>query len=74
MPGGRTLLDVLLEADVDVGYSCRGSLCGACETRVLGGCPDHHDSVLSQSERSAGNVIMICVSHAKSESLVLDLA
>jgi ferredoxin len=31
-------LDVLFDADVDVEYSCREGLCGACETRVLGGC------------------------------------
>ena len=74
VPAGKALLDVLLDADVDVGYSCREGLCGACETRVLGGCPEHHDAVLSQSERAAGNVMMICVSRAKSDMLVLDLA
>ncbi|KAA1006856.1 oxidoreductase [Paraburkholderia panacisoli] len=74
VPAGKALLDVLLEADVEVGYSCREGLCGACETRVLGGCPDHRDSVLTQSDRAAGNVMMICVSGAKSETLALDLA
>jgi ferredoxin-NADP reductase len=74
VPAGKALLDVLLEAGVDVEYSCREGLCGACETRVLSGCPDHHDSVLTQSERAAGKVMMICVSRAKSESLTLDLA
>lgn len=74
VPAGTTLLDVLLEADVEVDYSCREGLCGACETRVLGGCPDHRDAVLSPAERAAGNVMMICVSRAKSETLVLDLA
>ncbi|MFM0500736.1 PDR/VanB family oxidoreductase [Paraburkholderia caffeinilytica] len=74
VPVGKALLDVLLEADVDVEYSCREGLCGACETRVLGGCPDHRDSVLTQSERAAGKTMMICVSGAKSGTLVLDLA
>jgi ferredoxin-NADP reductase len=74
VPAGKPLLDVLLEANVDVEYSCREGLCGACETRVLGGCPEHRDSVLTQSERNAGNVMMICVSGAKSGTLVLDLA
>lgn len=74
VPAGKALLDVLLDADVEVDYSCREGLCGACETRVLGGCPEHRDSVLTQSERTAGNVMMICVSGAKSATLVLDLA
>jgi tetrachlorobenzoquinone reductase len=74
VPAGKTLLDALIEANVDVDYSCREGLCGACQTRVLGGCPDHCDSVLTQSERAVGNVMMICVSGALSDSLVLDLA
>ncbi|MFM0396538.1 PDR/VanB family oxidoreductase [Paraburkholderia phytofirmans] len=74
VPAGKALLDVLLEANVDVEYSCREGLCGACETRVLRGCPDHRDSVLTQSDRANGNVMMICVSGAKSETLALDLA
>ena len=74
VPAGAALLDVLLEAGVEVDYSCREGLCGACETRVLGGCPDHRDAVLTQSDRAANTVMMICVSGAKSATLVLDLA
>jgi ferredoxin-NADP reductase len=74
VPAGKPLLDVLLAANVAVEYSCREGLCGACETRVLGGCLEHRDSVLTQSERNAGNVMMICVSGAKNGTLVLDLA
>ncbi|MDE1180787.1 PDR/VanB family oxidoreductase [Paraburkholderia sp.] len=74
VPAGAALLDVLLEAGVEVDYSCREGLCGACETRVLGGCPDHRDAVLTQSDKAANTVMMICVSGAKSGTLVLDLA
>lgn len=74
VPAGKALLDVLLDADVDVEYSCREGLCGACQTRVLGGCVDHRDSVLTQSERAANDAMMICVSGAQSGTLVLDLA
>ncbi|MBN3756291.1 oxidoreductase [Paraburkholderia sp. Tr-20389] len=74
VPAGAALLDVLLEAGVDVDYSCREGLCGACETRVLGGCPEHRDAVLTQSDKAANAVMMVCVSGAKSPTLVLDLA
>ena len=74
VPAGAALLDVLLEAGVDVDYSCREGLCGACETRVLGGCPDHRDAVLTQSDKASNTVMMICVSGAKGGTLVLDLA
>jgi ferredoxin len=47
--------------------------CGTCETGVLGGVPDHRDSVLEPAERAAGDIIMICVSRARTPRLVLGL-
>ncbi|MEK6346473.1 MAG: PDR/VanB family oxidoreductase [Burkholderia sp.] len=70
---GQSLLDSLLAAGVDVDHSCMEGICGSCETRVLSGCPDHRDSVLSAAERASNQVMMICVSGCKGEKLVLDL-
>lgn len=70
---GQSLLDSLLAAGVDVDHSCMEGICGSCETRVLSGCPDHRDSVLSASERATNTVMMVCVSGCKGEKLVLDL-
>jgi tetrachlorobenzoquinone reductase len=70
---GATLLDSLLSAGVDVEHSCMEGICGSCETRVISGCPDHRDSVLSASERASNTVMMVCVSGCKGEKLVLDL-
>lgn len=69
----RTILDTLEESGVDVPNSCREGICGTCETRVLAGTPDHRDSLLSSSEQESGTTIMICVSRARSDELVLDL-
>jgi ferredoxin len=52
--------------------SCRDGTCGTCETAVLGGVPDHRDSVLTDSEQAANDTMMICVSRARSPRLVLD--
>lgn len=68
-----TLLKALVAAGAQPATSCEEGLCGACETRVLEGTPDHRDSVLSTSERAAGKTMMVCVSGCKSERLVLDL-
>lgn len=73
VPPGATLLDTLLAAGIDAEHSCMEGVCGACETRVLEGCPDHRDSVLSASERAGNKVMMICVSGCKGERLTLDL-
>lgn len=70
---GKSILDTLLEAGLDIEHSCFDGVCGACETRVLAGEPDHRDSVLSPGERAANKTMMICVSGAKGASLRLDL-
>lgn len=67
-----SLLQTLLDAGVEVEHSCTEGICGACETRVLAGEPDHRDSVLSTGERAGGKVMMICVSGCKSDTLVLE--
>jgi ferredoxin-NADP reductase len=69
---GKTILDALLEAGIDVPYSCMEGVCASCETRVLEGIPDHRDLVLSRAERDSNSVMMICCSGSKSRRLVLD--
>jgi ferredoxin len=73
VPSGKSLLDALLESGVAVEYSCREGVCGSCETAVIEGCPDHRDSVLSNSERATNKTMMVCVSGCKGQRLVLDL-
>ena len=70
---GRSILEVLLEAGMDVPHSCTQGVCGACETKVLAGVPDHRDAVLSPQEIAACKTMMICCSGAKTKELVLDL-
>jgi ferredoxin len=61
------------EAGLSPLFSCREGTCGTCETGVLGGEPDHRDTVLTEAERKEGDVMMICVSRARSPRLVLEL-
>jgi ferredoxin-NADP reductase len=70
---GKTLLQTLLDAGIEVSHGCKQGVCGACKTRVLAGEPDHRDTVLDASERGSNAVMTVCVSGCKSESLVLDL-
>ncbi|WP_028628874.1 PDR/VanB family oxidoreductase [Metapseudomonas resinovorans] len=73
VPGGKSLLDALLESGIEVDCSCREGVCGACETRVLEGEPDHRDGVLTKAEKAANQTMMVCVSGCKGSRLVLDL-
>jgi tetrachlorobenzoquinone reductase len=70
---GKTILETLLDAGLDVPSSCLEGVCGTCETKVLEGVPDHRDVVLTEAERKASKTMMICCSGSKSEKLVLDL-
>jgi ferredoxin-NADP reductase len=73
VPPGKTILDSVLEAGIETGFSCIEGVCGSCETKVLAGTPDHRDAILSPTERAANDTMMICCSGAKTERLTLDL-
>ncbi|GCB52138.1 PDR/VanB family oxidoreductase [Streptomyces sp. NL15-2K] len=73
VPPGRSVLETVEEAGVDVDFSCREGTCGTCETDVLDGTPDHRDSLLSEDERATGDTMLICVSRSCGPRLVLDL-
>jgi vanillate O-demethylase ferredoxin subunit len=73
VPEGKKILEVLFDAGVDVDYSCELGICGACETRVISGIPEHRDSVLTEEEQASNTKVMICCAGCKTERLVLDL-
>jgi len=73
IPEGKTILQVLLDAGVDVDYSCELGICGACEQRVIAGEPEHRDAILTEEEQASNTKVMICCAGCKSERLVLDL-
>ena len=70
---GRTLLDTLLDAGVDVQYSCSQGICGTCCTNVLEGTPDHRDDYLTAEEKASNKAMMVCCSGSLGPRLVLDL-
>lgn len=73
VPADKSILEMVEEAGVYVASACREGICGTCETVVIEGKPDHRDSVLTEDEREAGEVMLICVSRSCTSRLVLDL-
>jgi ferredoxin-NADP reductase len=73
VPPDRTILEVVREAVPEAMSSCEEGFCGTCETTVLEGIPEHHDTILSPAERERGKTMMICVGRSKTPRLVLDL-
>ena len=70
---GETILEALLNARIDVSYSCEQGVCGACETKFLAGQPEHRDMVRSAEEHDALSTLMICCAGSRSRRLTLDL-
>jgi vanillate O-demethylase ferredoxin subunit len=70
---GQTILGALLEARIDVSYSCEQGVCGACETKLLAGTPEHRDFVRSPEEHVRLSTLMICCAGSRSKRLTIDL-
>jgi vanillate O-demethylase ferredoxin subunit len=73
VPADQTILQCLIDAGCDPLFDCQRGECGVCAVPVIEGDIDHRDHVLTQAEKSAGQVIQVCVSRAKGARLVLDL-
>lgn len=69
----QTLLEAIEEAGLEPACLCRGGACGECVTAVLEGEPEHRDHFLDEKEHATNRSIMICVSRAKTNRIVLDL-
>ncbi|WP_040820611.1 PDR/VanB family oxidoreductase [Nocardia jiangxiensis] len=72
VPADRTVLQEVLKVRPDSPYSCRQGFCRTCRVNALSGPVDHRDTVLTDAERAAGDML-ICVSRCAGERLVLDL-
>ncbi|KUJ54579.1 iron-sulfur protein [Streptomyces albus subsp. albus] len=68
----QTVLEAVHEQALpDLVYSCRQGFCGTCQQRVVSGEVDHRDELLTDRERD--DSMLICVSRAHGDRLVLDL-
>jgi phthalate 4,5-dioxygenase reductase subunit len=70
VPVGVTILEALRAKGFTVPSSCESGTCGTCRTRLVAGEADHRDLVLADDERAHN--IMVCVSRARSDELVID--
>jgi ferredoxin-NADP reductase len=73
IPAHKSILDVLLDNDINVQYGCMQGSCGMCELGVLAGEPEHHDNILSADARASNSTMLICCSRSNSLSLTLDI-
>jgi ferredoxin-NADP reductase len=73
VPADQSILDAVAAQHVFVPSSCREGTCGTCEVAVLEGRPDHRDALIDREDPDSDLTMMICVSRAVTDRLVLDL-
>ncbi|MET9828725.1 PDR/VanB family oxidoreductase [Streptomyces sp. NPDC006385] len=71
VPEDSTVLAAVRAQLPDTAYSCEQGFCGTCQQRVLEGEVEHRDELLTDAER--GDSMLICVSRARGDRLVLDM-
>ncbi|MFE7857744.1 PDR/VanB family oxidoreductase [Streptomyces sp. NPDC057403] len=71
VPADSTVLAAVRAELPDTLYSCEQGFCGTCQQRVLEGEVEHRDELLTDAERD--DSMLICVSRARSDRLVLDM-
>ena len=73
VPADQSILEAVAAQHVFVPSSCREGTCGTCEVAVLDGRPDHRDALIDPDDPDSDLTMMICVSRALTDRLVLDL-
>lgn len=69
----RTALEAVESLGAGTRSSCREGNCGSCEVRVLSGRVEHRDLLLTEAQRAANDRMMLCVSRALDDEIVIDL-
>ncbi|MFJ2770022.1 PDR/VanB family oxidoreductase [Streptomyces sp. NPDC087300] len=71
VPADSTVLAAVRAELPNTAYSCAQGFCGTCQQRVVEGEIDHRDELLTDEERAGS--MLICVSRARGERIVLDM-
>ena len=71
---GRSMLEALEDAGVEMMFDCRKGECGLCEVKVLAleGAIDHRDVFYSERQQHAASKMCCCVSRAVTSRAGLD--
>ncbi len=69
---GKTLLDIALQAKLDIPYSCQGGVCSSCIGKITSGKASmENNQILTDDEISEG-LVLSCQAIAQSQEVSLD--
>lgn len=69
---GKTLLDIALQAKLDVPYSCQGGVCSSCIARVTDGKASMQSNQILTDEEVKEGLVLSCQAIAQTEQISLD--
>ena len=68
----KTILDIALQAKLDVPYSCQGGVCSSCIGKITDGKAEMEtNQILTEDEIQQG-LVLTCQAVAQSESIRID--
>ena len=71
-PKGKTVLDVALDSNIDVPYSCQGGVCSSCVAKLISGdVTMGNNQVLTEEEVNDG-LVLACQSKSKDKYLKIN--
>lgn len=69
---GDPVLDVALDAGLDVPFACKGAVCCTCKARVLEGQVEMDMNYALTDEEVADGYVLTCQTHPRSQRVVID--
>ncbi|MEZ4738188.1 MAG: 2Fe-2S iron-sulfur cluster-binding protein [Flavobacteriales bacterium] len=69
---GDSVLDVALDAGLDVPFACKGAVCCTCKARVIEGQVEMAMNYALTDEEVADGYVLTCQTHPRSSSVTID--
>ena len=72
LQSGKTLLDIALQAKIDVPYSCQGGVCSSCIAKVTQGHANMLSNQILTDSEVADGLVLTCQAVAQSSNIAVD--
>lgn len=72
LDGSKSILENLLDENIDAPHSCLGGICSTCIARLKNGDAEMTDNQILTDEEIEEGLILTCISFSKSSSIEID--
>ena len=67
-----SVLDAVLNEDIDAPYSCQGGVCSSCLAKVTEGADEMEKNTILDEEEVAEGLILTCQAHPTTSTIKID--